>query len=96
MLREGDDRAEVPGLRLRDLCGGEPTTDASGGSSNHPSDTLWRTHQRIPKGRLTSHDRVSGTHSLYADSRTALVACERILKSMSRILRKVTQPCGCP
>ena len=31
-------------------------------ASNHPSDTLWRTHQRIPKSRLTSHDRVSGTH----------------------------------
>ena len=31
-------------------------------ASNHPSDTLRRTHQRIPKSRLTSHDRVSGTH----------------------------------
>ena len=31
-------------------------------ASNHPSDTLRRTHQRIPKSRLTSHDRVSGNH----------------------------------
>ena len=28
------------------------------------SDTLRRTHQRIPESRLTSHDRVSGTHKL--------------------------------
>ena len=31
-------------------------------ASNHPSDTPRRHHQRIPKSRLTSHDRVSGTH----------------------------------
>ena len=31
-------------------------------ASNYPSDTLRRPHQRIPKSRLTSHDRVSGTH----------------------------------
>ena len=35
-------------------------------ASNHPSDTLRRTHQRMPKSRLTSRDRVSGTHTLAA------------------------------
>ena len=35
-------------------------------ASNHPSDTLRRTHQRIPKSRLTSHDRVLGTHTQHS------------------------------
>ena len=41
-------------------------------ASNHPSDTLRRTHQRIPKSRLTSHDRVSGTHRLAGVLRDAV------------------------
>ena len=31
--------------------------------SNCPSDTLRRPHQRIPKTRMTGHDRVSGAHT---------------------------------
>ena len=37
-------------------------------ASNHPSDTLRRTHQRIPKSGLTSHDRVLGTHRADVES----------------------------
>ena len=49
-------------------------------ASNHPSDTLRRTHQRIPKSRLTSHDRISDTHTCFScpgREPAALVAVSR-------------------
>ena len=42
---------------------GHPHERQRTAASNCPSETLRRTHQRISKSRLTSHDRVSGTHS---------------------------------
>ena len=51
-------------------------------ASNHPSDTLRRTHQRIPRGRLTSHDRVSGTHTTRRRTCTA--------KTRSAVTRRST------
>ena len=50
-----------------------PTRPARQSPPSRETGPLWRTHQRVPKCRLTSHDTVFGTHSVLAPASARLV-----------------------
>jgi len=52
--------------------------------SGREIDPMRRAHQRVPKGRLTSHDRVSGTHK--SSSRTRRASAYAIPASRPRLV----------